>query len=93
MTIFGQRLTIGQPMDVKDPARSIESGASKGADWYKDKENPSERKEAAFNVYDKPNPFADFDISGWLLNYVQSHANHPRCTATTNLYFPKITKL
>lgn len=64
LTIFGKRLFLGVSLDLADIVGSLKVTADKSTSWYKDKTNPKGRTDTEKNYYDKPNPFADFEMSG-----------------------------
>ena len=68
LTIFGKRLYLALGFNLKDPVGSLRTGADKSTEWYKDKMNPKNPTDTEKNYYDSPNPFADFEMSGTILN-------------------------
>lgn len=64
MTIFGKRLYLALGFSLTNPLESLRGGANKATNWYKDKMNPKGRTDTEKDYYDKPNPFADFEMSG-----------------------------
>ena len=64
LTIFGKRLYLALGFSLTNPLASLRGGASKATNWYKDKMNPKGRTDTEKQYYDKPNPFADFEMSG-----------------------------
>ena len=63
-TIFGKRLYLRMNINLRDPSAAIKSTASKGVDTYKEKGNPKSKTDTDERVYDDPNPFSDFELSG-----------------------------
>ena len=65
LTLFGNRMYFGFKFDLKNPFRSI-SSAGDGS-LYRYKQGVRQlRTELTYNPYDRPNPFADFDLTGKL---------------------------
>jgi len=69
LTIFGKRLYLALGFSLTNPIESLRGGANKATNWYKDKMNPKGRTDTEKDYYDKPNPFADFEMSGKLMIY------------------------
>ncbi|KAK3707600.1 hypothetical protein QZH41_017862 [Actinostola sp. cb2023] len=63
LTIFGKRLYLALAFSLTNPFESLKGGANKATHWYKDKMNPKGRTDTEKQYYDKPNPFADFEMS------------------------------
>ena len=63
LTVFGKRMYFGFTFDLKNPYRSITS--AKDGSMYRYKQGVRQlRSGPTYNPYDRPNPFADFDLAG-----------------------------
>ena len=64
LTIFGKRLYLSMNIDLKNPATAIKNAGSKSVDHFKNKANPKSKTDVNERVYDSPNPYSDFELSG-----------------------------
>ncbi|XP_066934153.1 uncharacterized protein [Clytia hemisphaerica] len=63
LTLFGNRMYFEFQFDLKNPLRSITN--AKDGSLYRYKQGVRQlRTELTYNPYDRPNPFADFDLAG-----------------------------
>lgn len=66
--IFGKRLYLAVNFNLNDPVGSVRTGADTATEWYKDKMNNQAATDTEKDYYDNPNPFADFEMSGTVLD-------------------------
>lgn len=64
LTIFGKRLYLNMNINLKNPAAAIKNAASRSVDEFKKKANPKSKTDVDERVYDSPNPYSDFELSG-----------------------------